>query len=83
MLFRSYATTAFDYIRRAMPLNAPQTLTDNEVYALVAYILSIDSIVAPDAILDASSLSLVKMPNRGGFVNWYGKPAIPAPPPAR
>ncbi|MFO1184093.1 MAG: cytochrome c [Bauldia sp.] len=78
--FWPYATTAFDYIRRAMPLNAPQTLTDNEVYAVVAYLLSIDSIIAPDAVLDANSLSLVKMPNRGGFVNWYNKPAIPASP---
>lgn len=80
--FWPYATTVFDYVRRAMPLNAPQSLTDSEVYAVVAYILSIDSIVAPDTVLDANSLSLVKMPNRAGFVNWYGKAAIP-PPPAR
>ena len=65
------ATTVFDYIRRAMPLTAPQSLTDPEVYAVTAYLLSIDRIVPEDAVLDSKSLPLVKMPNRDGFVrNW-------------
>jgi len=65
-----YATTVFDYIRRAMPVTAPQSLQNDEVYAVVAYILSIDNIVPKDAVLDAGSLPKVQMPNRAGFVNW-------------
>jgi len=65
-----YATTVFDYIRRAMPLTNPQTLQNEEAYALVAYILSFDNIVPKDAVLDAASLPKVQMPNRAGFVNW-------------
>ena len=65
-----YATTVFDYIRRAMPVTNPQSLQNEEVYALVAYILSFDTIVPKDAVLDAASLPKVQMPNRSGFVNW-------------
>jgi len=66
-----YATTVFDYIRRAMPLDAPQSLTNEQVYAVTAYILSIDGVVPEDATLDATTLPQVEMPNRNGFVNWY------------
>jgi mono/diheme cytochrome c family protein len=62
-----YATTLFGYIRVAMPINRPRSLTPNEVYALCAYILSVDGIVPGDAVLDATSLAAVKMPNRNGF----------------
>jgi S-disulfanyl-L-cysteine oxidoreductase SoxD len=65
-----YATTLFDYIRRAMPIVAPQSLRNDEVYAVVAYVLSIDNIVPKDAVLDAQSLPKVQMPNKNGFVNW-------------
>jgi len=65
-----YATTVFDYIRRAMPITAPQSLTNNEAYALTAYLLSIDGIVAKDARLDAQTLPKVQMPNRSGFISW-------------
>ena len=65
-----YATTLFDYIRRAMPLTNPQSLQNDEAYAVVAYILSIDNIVLKDAVLDAQSLPKVQMPNRSGFINW-------------
>lgn len=65
-----YATTLFDYIRRAMPLTSPQSLQNDEDYAVVAYILSIDNIVPKDAVLDAQSLPKVQMPNRNGFINW-------------
>jgi cytochrome c len=65
-----YATTLFDYIRRAMPIVAPQSLQNDEVYAVVAYILSIDNIVPKDAVLNAQSLPNVQMPNKSGFVNW-------------
>src|ERR1051326_3438108 len=65
-----YATTVFDYIRRAMPITNPQSLQNDEVYAVVAYILSFDNVVPKDAVLDAKSLPKVQMPNRAGFVNW-------------
>lgn len=68
------ATTLFDYVRRAMPITAPQSLTNDEVYAVTAYILSIDGIVPNDAVLDAKSLPRVKMPNKDGFVSWWPKP---------
>lgn len=68
-----YATTVFDYTRRAMPITAPQSLTNDEVYAVTAYLLSIDGIVAKDAKLDAQSLPQVRMPNRDGFVSWESK----------
>ena len=68
------ATTLFDYIRRAMPITAPQSLSNDEVYAVTAYILSIDGIVPSDSVLDAKSLPRVKMPNKDGFVSWWPKP---------
>ncbi|WP_227246944.1 c-type cytochrome [Paraburkholderia caribensis] len=63
-----YATTLFDYIRRAMPYNAPQSLSADEVYAVSAWILNQNGIVSDDARLDAHSLASVRMPNRDGFV---------------
>jgi cytochrome c len=63
-----YATTLFDYIKRAMPFNAPGSLQDDEVYALVAYILSEAKIVKPTETMDAKTLPKVEMPNRDGFV---------------
>jgi cytochrome c len=65
------ATTLFDYIRRAMPISAPQSLTNDEVYAVAAYLLSVDGVVPKDAVLDARSLPAVKMPNRDGFVSYW------------
>ena len=65
-----YATTVFDYIRRAMPITNPQSLQNDEVYSLVAYILSMDNVVPKDAVLDANPLPKAQMPNRAGFVNW-------------
>lgn len=66
--FWPYAPTLFDYVRRAMPLNAPQSLTNDEVYALSAYLLHLNGLLKDDATLDAKSLAAVKMPNRNGFV---------------
>ncbi len=68
-----YAPPLFDYIRRAMPLTAPQSLRDEEVYGVVAYLLSVDGIVKADARLDAASLPRVRMPNRDGFVSLEDK----------
>jgi cytochrome c len=72
-----YATTVFDYIRRAMPITNPQSLSNDEVYAVTAYILSLDNVVPRDATLDAQSLPRVQMPNRNGFVNWEPKTLKP------
>jgi cytochrome c len=66
-----YATTVFDYVRRAMPYPTPHSLSDQEVYALTAYLLSLNGIIAKDAVVDAKTLPLVKMPNRGNFVLAY------------
>jgi S-disulfanyl-L-cysteine oxidoreductase SoxD len=62
-----YATTLYDYIRRAMPLNAPQSLTADQVYAVTAYVLNLNKIVPDHAVLDKHSLPAIKMPNRDGF----------------
>ena len=66
-----YATTLFDYIRRAMPLGAPFSLTADEVYSLSAYILSQDGIIPSDIELNQHNLPKVTMPNRGGFITIY------------
>ena len=63
-----YATTLFDYVRRAMPANAPGSLSANEVYAVVAWMLHRNEIVAADAVMDAQSLPAVEMPARRRFV---------------
>jgi hypothetical protein len=57
-----------------MPITSPQSLTNDEVYAVTAYVLSIDGIVPADTVLDAKSLPRVKMPNKDGFVSWWPKP---------
>lgn len=66
--FWPYATTVFDYIRRAMPWQQPRTLTDEEVYALTAYILAGNKLIGPDEVMNAQSLPKVRMPNRDGFI---------------
>src|SRR5437588_11618202 len=63
-----YAPTLFDYIRRAMPQNAPQSLNNDDVYAVSAYILHLNGLLPVDATLDAKSLATVKMPNRNMFI---------------
>ncbi|MGY8817590.1 MAG: c-type cytochrome [Pseudomonadales bacterium] len=62
-----YATTVFDYIRRSMPFQLPGSLTDNEVYALTAYLLEMNGIIDEDTVLNADTLPTVEMPNRDGF----------------
>ena len=63
-----YATTIFDYIRRAMPHNAPQSLSNDQVYAVTAYILYLNKIIPTDSMMNAQTLPLVKMPNQNGFI---------------
>jgi len=69
-----YATTLFDYVRRAMPLTAPQSLTADQVYAVAAYILYLNAIVSETTVLDAATLPKVVMPNRDGFIDAGSKP---------
>ena len=68
-----HAPTIFDYIRRAMPIDAPWSLSDHEVYALTAYLLYLNKLIPrEDYVLDAKSLAGVHMPNRVGFIPVYG-----------
>ncbi len=66
-----YATTLFDYIRRAMPIDRPFSLSADEVYALSAYILSQDGIIDAELDLTEKNLAQVTMPNRDGFISIY------------
>ena len=69
-----YATTLFDYVRRAMPITNPLSLTNDEVYAVSAYVLYLNGIVGEDVAMNAQTLPQVKMPNRDGFVSdWPPK----------
>jgi mono/diheme cytochrome c family protein len=63
-----YATTIFDYTRRAMPFNAPGSLSDNEVYSLTAFLLAANHIIDSQAVITAKNLADIKMPARGRFV---------------
>ncbi len=67
-----HATTLWDYINRAMPFGNAQSLTADEVYALVAYILSMNEIIDEDQEMNAQTLPKVKMPNRDGFITATG-----------
>jgi cytochrome c len=66
-----YATTLFDYIRRAMPWAAPKSLTDEEVYSLTAYILRLNGIIGEAEAINAQTLPKVQMPNRDNFIRIY------------
>ncbi len=63
-----YAPILFDYIRRAMPMDRPGTLTDDQVYAVSAYLLMLNGLIPETAVMDARSLPQVRMPNRDGFI---------------
>jgi cytochrome c len=69
-----YATTVFDYIRRAMPFTQPQSLNDDEVYALTAYLLYLNDIVDVDDTIDANTLPSIEMPNADNFYWAYEIP---------
>jgi S-disulfanyl-L-cysteine oxidoreductase SoxD len=66
--FWPYATTLFDYIRRAMPWQQPMTLANDEVYALTAYILALNKLIGENDTMNAETLPKVRMPNRDGFI---------------
>lgn len=63
-----YASTLFDYVRRAMPFNEPGSLTPDQVYAVSAFILAKSKIIEEDAVMSAETLSSVEMPNKDGFI---------------
>ena len=63
-----YATTLWDYIRRGMPFDHPGTLSDDDIYAVTAYVLYLNDIVGEDTVITQSTLATVQMPNRNGFV---------------
>jgi S-disulfanyl-L-cysteine oxidoreductase SoxD len=67
--FWPYATTLFDYTRRAMPATKPLSLSSDEVYAVTAYLLYLNGIIAENAEMNAKTLPQVKMPNRDGFID--------------
>ena len=69
--FWANSTTLYDYIRRAMPWPQPRTLSNEEVYALCAYILSLNKLIGDNDTMDAQTLPKVKMPNRDGFISKY------------
>ena len=66
--FWQYATTLWSYIRRAQPFDEPGSLTPDQVYAVTAYILHLNGIIGEQDVMDATTLPLVKMPNRDGFM---------------
>jgi len=68
--FWPYATTLFDYVRRAMPLNESKSLTNDEVYAVVAYLLQLNGIIGENETINAQVLPRVQMPNRDGFMTF-------------
>jgi S-disulfanyl-L-cysteine oxidoreductase SoxD len=69
--FWPYATTLFDYVRRAMPFDAPQSLAPDQIYAVCAYVLNLNGLVPQDAVLDAKTLPNIEMPNRSHFVSAF------------
>ena len=73
--FWPYATTIFDYVRRSMPYNESKTLTNDELYAVAAYILQLNGIIGENDTMNAQTLPKVRMPNRDGFVTF-----VPAKP---
>jgi len=74
--FWPHATTLFDYTRRAMPLQSPKSLTNNEVYAVSAYILFLNGIISEDFELNQNNLAQVKMPNRDGMIDFSKEKAV-------
>ena len=68
--FWPYATTLFDYVRRAMPLNESKSLTNDEAYAVVAYLLQLNGIIGENETINAQILPRVQMPNRDGFMTF-------------
>ncbi|MCG3200592.1 MAG: hypothetical protein NFCOHLIN_00448 [Gammaproteobacteria bacterium] len=77
-MYWPYATTLFDFIRRAMPMDKPESLSNDEIYALTAYLLHRNGIIGEGETMDARTLPQVKMPNRHGFI-WIDAKGQPQP----
>ena len=74
--FWPYASTLFDYTRRAMPLQSPKSLTNNEVYAVSAYILFLNGSIGENDELNQQNLAQVKMPNRDGMIDFSKEKSV-------
>ena len=70
------ATTVFDYLRRSMPYTAPMSLSNDDYYAITAYLLFLNDIIDQETTVSADSLAGIRMPNADGFVSAY--PRVPA-----
>jgi mono/diheme cytochrome c family protein len=68
--FWPYTTTLFDYVRRAMPLNESKSLSNDEVYAVVAYLLRLNGVIGENDTINSETLPKVRMPNADGFVTF-------------
>ena len=66
-----YSTTVYDYIRRAMPFNAPGSLTNDQVYAVTAWLLAQNHVIDASQEMNAQTLPQVKMPNRDNFIQCW------------
>jgi len=75
--FWPYATTVFDYVRRAMPFDRPGTLSNDDVYAVTAWLLFANGVIGRDAVMNARTLPAVAMPNRAGFLEHDPRPDAP------
>ena len=71
-----FASTLFDYVRRPMPFNAPESLSEDQVYAVSACVLSMNGILRDDAVLNAANVPKIAMPNRNGFVSPDPRPDV-------
>lgn len=71
-----FAAPLYDYISRAMPFDHPQTMSNDDVYAVAAYVLFLNDLVAKDTVMDAGTLAKVKMPNRDGFYGPDPRPDV-------
>ena len=71
-----YATSVFDYVKRAMPFNAPGSLTDDEAYKVVAYVLGQGNVISKGEVLNAQTLPKVNMPNKDGFITADPRPDV-------
>ena len=77
--FWPYSTTLYDFIRRAMPFQQPRSLSDDEVYALTAYILALNKLIGERDVMNAQTLPKVRMPNRDGFIPRFPDKMPPGP----
>ena len=71
-----YASTLFDFIQRSMPLDAPGSLSANEIYSLCAYLLELNGVIRAGTTIDQKTLAEIGMPNRNGFISLWPEPSV-------